>query len=1250
MATIRELQASFIARANGLKSTIQGVKREIDGLAKHTKKSSEQMINPFQSLDRRSKDIAKSIQKVSSAAEKSFESVGNVINSTSKTLGTWSKDIKQFGKSTSAALSPLTAFYTAAAIGGGKRMIANEQLDILMRNVFRTEESYERAWESIRGLTKGTAFMNSDTGQWLSQLVQSNVELDKSTEIMKSIYDFSVGSGQLGMEGEIHDIIMKAVRAEGWDQMTLDMMAQRGLNLAGHVANVLGVSTKEAQEMLKSGEISMEESLDYFVDAVQVGSEGAGGYFAKMADSAQKGGETMTGAWINTKAALAQLGQNMWESGAWDELKNALNSLYEFLYELSPALEPMAKIIASIMATAVDWLQKLMTAFINLRPKTQALIASLSVIGAVLGPAIYFFGLFVGAISKALKPLGFLFTGLGKVFGIVGKVAGAFGKGGLQGVIVAVGKKLPWLARLFTVLTGPIGIVIGVITALATAFVVAYKRSEKFRKFIDELGEKLKELFFGIADWIRPGFDAVLSFFGEIKTKITEFINQDGAQLMDAFKNIGFVIGTVAKAIWSAVKWTFEQMKWIIADYVMPIVEFIIRQVWGNIKGIITGTLDVIMGAVKIFSGLFTGDFSKMWEGVKQLFFGAIKVIWNWIELQFIGKILKGVGGFVKGFWGHIKNLWKWVKDTFTSSITSVYQGVKNSFVGRIITAIINFVKNFKSNVTDLWTNVKSIFSSYIATIFNSIKNSFVGRIIKSIVGFAKNFRQNISKMWDLVKSNFSSKISDIRSSIENSFVARIIKSITGMKTKFVGIAKDMWKGVKEQFDNIVDGAKKLPGRIGKGIENAKDKAVDGMKSLGKGVLNAAAKPINGTIDGINWILKKVKAPTIDGQWKVPTYSKGTQSTGHKGGLAVVGDKYGREIINLPNGQSFISPDTDTLMNLPKGTHVIPNRETEKILDGDIPMYAKGTKGWKSKLSKIWDYIKKPIEVVKTMMNGIKIGDESKGVARKVAVGTLNYLKDKPVEFIKGIFKKQEESEHNPNVAGKPAFKWPVTSHFGYRMHPIHKTLRLHAGTDFGAPTGAPIPSQTTGTVNYAGRMGGFGNLVRVKSGIWEMYYAHLSKILTKVGQTIKKGEILGLVGSTGDSTGPHLHYETRKNGKPVNPLSLKGYADGGIINHKQLAWIAEGGWAESIISHDPSKRVRQRAIWKETGDRLGFTDDKYSKDILEKLERIAKAVEEGHGHDIIVNDRVVGEMVEETVTEKQNRRKSPRRKRRSFS
>src|SRR5699024_9200840 len=128
-------------------------------------------------------------------------------------------------------------------------------------------------------------------------------------------------------------------------------------------------------------------------------------------------------------------------------------------------------------------------------------------------------------------------------------------------------------------------------------------------------------------EYIQPGIDAVVQFFSEMKEKVTEFQNEEGAQLLEAFQNIGSVISTVADAIWTAIKWCFEQIKNII-NFIMPAIELVIGMVWGSIQHLITGALDVIMGAVKIFSGLFTGDFSKMWEGVKQLFFGAIEALW----------------------------------------------------------------------------------------------------------------------------------------------------------------------------------------------------------------------------------------------------------------------------------------------------------------------------------------------------------------------------------------------------------------------------------------------------------------------------------------------------------------------------------------------------------------------------------------------------------------------------------------------
>ena len=116
----------------------------------------------------------------------------------------------------------------------------------------------------------------------------------------------------------------------------------------------------------------------------------------------------------------------------------------------------------------------------------------------------------------------------------------------------------------------------------------------------------------------------------------------------------------------------------------------------------------------------------------------------------------------------------------------------------------------------------------------------------------------------------------------------------------------------------------------------------------------------------------------------------------------------------------------------------------------------------------------------------------------------------------------------------------PVSSGFGMRRHPILGYKRMHAGLDFKAPHGAPIFAATDGMVAYAGRKGGYGNFVQLNHGGGiATGYGHMSRIVARPGQRVRQGQIIGYVGSTGLSTGPHLHYELYRNGRAINPLSI---------------------------------------------------------------------------------------------------------------
>jgi murein DD-endopeptidase MepM/ murein hydrolase activator NlpD len=135
------------------------------------------------------------------------------------------------------------------------------------------------------------------------------------------------------------------------------------------------------------------------------------------------------------------------------------------------------------------------------------------------------------------------------------------------------------------------------------------------------------------------------------------------------------------------------------------------------------------------------------------------------------------------------------------------------------------------------------------------------------------------------------------------------------------------------------------------------------------------------------------------------------------------------------------------------------------------------------------------------------------------------------------IARRQEIIEHFP-------LRIPCTGHFtsgfGVRMHPIDSIEKMHTGIDFGAPVGTSICASGSGVVSFAGVKNGYGNVIEVDHGYgYRTLYGHCSKLVAKTGDTVNQGDLIALVGSTGHSTGPHLHYEVIVDDTKVDPTSF---------------------------------------------------------------------------------------------------------------
>ncbi|HCT8050441.1 TPA: phage tail tape measure protein [Staphylococcus pseudintermedius] len=718
----------------------------------------------------------------------------------------------------------------------------------------------------------------------------------------------------------------------------------------------------------------------------------------------------------------------------------------------------------------------------------------------------------------------------------------------------------------------------------------------KIASFWKQNGDDVIQAFVNIGNFFKGFFIELRNLIGpnlrELGTLVkTIFTNIIVPTIQIAMK----VIWEVMKFLWPLIKTlivdTWNNIKNIIKgalDIILGIVKVFSGlftgqwgQVWNGVKQIFSGALTLIwnlvqlwfigkiLKVVKLFGGFFKSAISTAFNGVKSVIATVLKFIWSIISSIF-KRILSITKLIFNGIWTFIKFVWNGIKNAISNAVKFIFNAVKRYFtaVKNTTSTIFNAVKSY---ISKLWTGIKNIVSSIVRSLWSSVKNTW-NTLYSGTRGIFNKVKSWITNLWNSIKRTVSKIASNLWSSIKRTWnylwsgtrniFNRVKNSIVNVwnsiKRSVTGIVSSLWNGVRRIFTNMSNGLRGIIGRIKGHIGGMISKIKSGLNSL---------------IRGLNWVGSKLSLP------KIPTLSTGTvhnqqinrsvktTSDGRmkQDTMAIVGDKGPgngkgrdgrRELIQYPNGRTALTPAKDTPTIIPKGGRVISGGIRQQMANsGTLPKLNGGTwfskaGSWigskmrsagdwlKDRLGDVLDFVGKPSKLLNKLLSslGIDFGSLTKGmgIVGQITRGAWNKIKDGAIKWLKGGL-----DSAGGDIKGGILDPRLINYHFGHTAAYTAATGRpFHEGVDFPfvyktirTPMGGKVARQSF-------MHGGYGNWVKVISGAMEMIFAHLRDFskTPPSGKTVKAGDVIGLTGNTGFSTGPHLHFGIRKNGRDVDP------------------------------------------------------------------------------------------------------------------
>lgn len=537
--------------------------------------------------------------------------------------------------------------------------------------------------------------------------------------------------------------------------------------------------------------------------------------------------------------------------------------------------------------------------------------------------------------------------------------------------------------------------------------------------------------------------DAVDDLLGNINgmTKATE----EWAKNLD-FTPLLKAIDGLFKSIRPILKNVGDGLEWLYKNVLLPLASFYIEDYVPKYFDYLSAALDVLNQVIEIFKPIF----KWFWDVVivplaqvaKFLIIGQIELLTKGLEIlagvlekvanavknpkKAIGELkdviddkFGSIMTFVSDTWGNVQ---KWTSDTWANAKKTVSEKASDIW------------KNVSGRWSDIKKNTKETWDTFSTDVSNKARTA-KDNASKRL----QELRTNISDRWSNVKKNTVERWNEIRDKVSTSAESAREKAstaISNLKTSMGGSFDTMKTNASEAFGKITGWANELGDKIGKGLSKGVHKVKEGAGKIFTGMVSVIGKGVNGVIEGINWVLKRVGAgkSTLD-PWKVPKYAKGTGY--HPGGPALVNDGLGsnyQEAYRTPDGRTGIFPAQRNLMvNLPKGTSVLSGPKTAAMYG--VPAYANGVGEWlkekwdgaKEIASDIWSYASNPKKLLNAAIS--KFVDLKGAVepALSMAKGSVGTIAEGSYEWFKSKFDagyKEQNSSFDGSIGSWGVYKY----------------------------------------------------------------------------------------------------------------------------------------------------------------------------------------------------------------------------------